>query len=299
MEEELVMRGKRIPITNPEQIIWPDLGITKLDYLIYLAEVAPYLISHSKDRLLMMWVYPHGIAGKRIEKRSLPARAPLWVPSSFYKEKQRILLNDTSTLIWAAEYGTVEFHVPFDSVRKENYPLELVFDLDPPDDESFGLVLEVACELKRVLESLGLQAVPRTSGSTGLQIFVPIAPIYTFEQTRTINTFIANYFLEKMPDKITLERVVAKRGKKLYFDYLQLWKGRTMPAVYSARAKPKATVAAPVTWEEVQTGFMPTDFTILNIKQRISDKGDLFSAITLEKENQSLDEILSFIQKAL
>ncbi|RFU66006.1 DNA polymerase domain-containing protein [Peribacillus glennii] len=280
-------------------MIWADLGIRKLDYLLYLAEISQSLLRHSQDRLLMMWVYPHGIKGKRIEKRSLPSSAPLWIPSTFYKEKQRMLLNDTATLIWAADYGALEFHVPFDSVKKEHYPLELAFDLDPPNDESFELVLEVAFELKRVLDSLGLQAIPRTSGSTGMQIFVPIAPIYTFEQARKMNTFIANYFLEKLPGKITLERVVSKRGKKLYFDYLQLWKGRTMPAVYSARAKPNATVAAPVTWEEVQKGFLPIDFTILNMKKRIEQKGDLFSVITSEKHTQNLDEILSFIEKAL
>ena len=173
----------------------------------------------------------------------------------------------------------------------------MVFDLDPPDDNSFDLVLEVAIKLKQLLESLGLISVPRTSGSLGMQVFVPIQPYYTFEQTRKINTFVAQYFAEQMPQHITLERVVSKRGNKLYFDYLQLWRGRTMPVVYSARAKSEPTVAAPLTWEEVETGIRPTDFTILNMKKRIQEMGDLFSLITTEKHNQSLDDILKFIQK--
>jgi bifunctional non-homologous end joining protein LigD len=151
-------------------------------------------------------------------------------------------------------------------------------------------VLEVSIRLKELLESLGLISVPRTSGSSGMQIFVPIQPDYTFEETRKINTFVANYFAEQMPQQVTLERVVSKRGNKLYFDYLQLWRGRTMPAVYPARAKRCATVATPITWAaEVAAGIKPADFTILNMKKRIQEKGDLFRLVTTEKHNQSLN----------
>jgi bifunctional non-homologous end joining protein LigD len=131
------------------------------------------------------------------------------------------LLNVQATLVWAANYGAIEFHVPFDRYDKPDYPAELVFDLDPPDDDSFTLVLEVSMRLKELLDSLGLHSVPRTSGSSGMQVFVPINRDYSFEQTRKINTFIAHYFEEQFPQYITLERVVSKRGNKLYFDYLQ------------------------------------------------------------------------------
>ncbi|CAH0344109.1 non-homologous end-joining DNA ligase [Bacillus sp. CECT 9360] len=295
--EKLIIEGKKISITNPDIMIWEEAGINKIDYIQYLLNVAPFLLEHAKNRLLMIWIYPHGIDGKRIEKRSLPSSAPDWVSNSYYKEKQRILLNDKATLVWAANYGALEFHVPFDTYQKPNYPLEMVFDLDPPDDEHFDLVLEIALKLKDVLGSLGLTSVPRTSGSTGMQIFIPIASEYPFEETRKINKFIAEYLVEKMPSALTLERAVEKRENKVYFDYLQLWKGRTMPAVYSSRGKPQATVATPVTWEEVQVGFHPTDFSIVNISERIREKGDLFSMITTKKTPQNLDEILLFIKK--
>ncbi|TCM96865.1 bifunctional non-homologous end joining protein LigD [Paenibacillus sp. BK033] len=295
--EEVVVDGKRIEITHPDRIIWKAQGISKLDYIHYLVSVSPYMIQHAKNRLLMVWLYPHGITGKKIEKRSVPASAPEWVSQVFYKSKERILLNDTSTLVWAANYGAVEFHVPFDRYDKTDYPMEMVFDLDPPDDKSFHRVIEVALMLKELLQSLGLSSVPRTSGSSGLQVFVPIEPVYTFEQTRKITAFIANYFREQMPERITLERVVSKRGDKLYFDYLQLWRGRTMPVVYSPRAKPNATVAAPLTWSELAEGVQPTDFTMLNIAGRISEKGDLFQPLTTEKQNQSLHEILAFMER--
>ncbi|MFJ5762477.1 non-homologous end-joining DNA ligase [Neobacillus sp. NPDC093182] len=294
---EIEVDGHLIKITNPEKLIWENQGITKMDYIQYLLDVSSYLIQHAKERLLMIWVYPHGIYGKKIEKRSVPQTAPEWVSHTFYKEKERILLNDRATLVWAANYGAIEFHVPFDRHDKTDYPLEMVFDLDPPEDNSFDLVLEVAIKLKHLLESLGLASVPRTSGSSGMQVFVPIQPNYTFEQTRKINTFVAQYFAEQMSQHITLERVVSKRGNKLYFDYLQLWRGRTMPVVYSARAKSEPTVATPLTWEEVEAGIKPTDFTILNMKKRIQEMGDLFNTVTTEKLNQSLDDILNFIEK--
>lgn len=293
---EIVVEGRKIEITDHDKIIWEGQRITKMDYIHYLLDVSPYLIEHAKDRLLMIWIYPHGIDGKKIEKRSVPKTAPEWISSAYYKDKERILLNDRPTLVWAANYGAIEFHVPFDRHDKPDYPLEMVFDLDPEHD-SFDLVLEVSIKLKQLLDSLGLTSVPRTSGSSGMQIFVPIRPNYTFEETRKLNAFIANYFAEQMPQKVTLERVVSKRGKKLYFDYLQLWRGRTMPAVYSARAKSEATVAAPLDWSEVAAGIKPMDFTIMNMKKRLQEKGDLFKLITTDKHNQSLDDILRFIVK--
>ncbi|MDQ1003356.1 bifunctional non-homologous end joining protein LigD [Neobacillus niacini] len=294
---QIEVDGHLIEITHPYKIIWQNQGITKMDYIQYLLDVSSYLIQHAKERLLMIWVYPHGISGKKIEKRSLPETAPQWVCHTFYKGKERILLNDRATLVWAANYGAIEFHVPFDRHDKTDYPLEMVFDLDPPEDNSFNLVLEVAIKLKQLLESLGLASVPRTSGSLGMQVFIPIQPNYTFEQTRKINTFVAQYFAEQMPQHVTLERIVSRRGTKLYFDYLQLWRGRTMPVVYSARAKSEPTVAAPLTWEEVEAGIRPTDFTILNMQQRIQVMGDLFNPVTSEKRNQSLDDILKFIER--
>ncbi|MFC4768758.1 DNA polymerase domain-containing protein [Effusibacillus consociatus] len=249
------------------------------------------------DRLLMIWIYPHGINDKKIEKRLVPESAPDWITQTFYKGKQRILLNDRATLAWVGSYPGQEIHVPFDRHTQDGYPTELVFDLDPPDSDHFELTLEVALKLKEVLDSLGFVSVPKTSGATGLQIYVPIQPEYTFKQTRHINKFIADYMLQQMPEKITLERVVEKRGKKLYFDYLQLWAGRTMVAPYSVRARTNATVSAPVMWEELQRGFDPTDFTIINMPDRIRKKGDLFSLVTTEKLTQSLDEILGFLQR--
>ncbi len=291
---------KEIKITNPDKMLWPKLGITKINYVKFLLQISPYLLPYTKDRLLMRWRYPHGMDQDRVEEKSIPPYAPEWMPRAYYKDKDWILLNDRATLVWLANTEVLEFHVPFDRYDHKNYPTELVFDLDPSEKDNFPLVLEVALQVKEILESLGLFSVAKTSGASGLQIYVPIDARYTFEETRIINKFIADYMLQKIPDQITLERVIKKRGTKLYFDYLQLWKGRTMPAPYSVRARPEGTVSTPVTWEEVQAGFSPSDFTMLTLSERIKQKGDLFCPLTTEKRkyNQSLDGILSFLKSS-
>ncbi|MDB4867979.1 MAG: polymerase protein [Cohnella sp.] len=300
MENQFVtIEGKEISISHPDRILWPEPGITKMQYLQYLLAVASFLLPYTRDRMLMVWRYPDGITGRRVEERSIHGAAPAWVPRVVYADKERILLNDMATLIWAANRGATELHVPFDRHFRKDYPTELVFDLDPADNMNFGIVLEVALKLRDVLDSLSLQSFPKTSGATGLQIFVPIEPTYTFEETRQVNAFIARYMLQQMPEKITLERVVERRGNKLYFDYLQLWRGRTMAAAYSVRAKPLATVSTPVTWEEVDRGFQPADFTMGSIPGRLQRIGDLFRFVSTEpyRLNQKLDNVLRFIQK--
>jgi bifunctional non-homologous end joining protein LigD len=297
--EQITIEGKDIAITNPDKVLWPEAGITKLEYIRYLLSVADFLLPYSKDRLLMSWRYPEGAGTARIEEKAVPEYAPAWIPRAFYKDKDWILLNDKATLVWVANRAALELHVPFDRFDHQNVPTDLVFDLDPSDPDNYALVLEVALKLKEVLDSLGLRSIPKTSGATGLQIYVPIVPKYPYEDTRKLNKFIAEYIAQQMPQHVTLERTVNKRGTKLYFDYLQLWKMRTMPAPYSARARALGTVSAPITWEEVKAGFHPTDFTMRNMGPRLERVGDLFAPVTTEKEkySQSLDSIVTFLDR--
>lgn len=299
MSETLCIEGHKILINDPNRIIWSKCGITKMEFLGYLSTVSPYMLPYTKDRLLMLWLFPQGLGEgrKKIEKRSLPASAPDWVCQAYYKQKQRMLLNNAATLAWAANYGALEFHVPFDRYQRSQFPTELIFDLDGPDYESFDLVVEVALKLKQVLDSLQLYSVVKTSGGTGLHIHVPIEDIYTFQETRRVNVFIARYVKEKYEQWVTLERVVAKRGKKVYFDYLQLWAGRTLRAPYSARANESATVASPVTWGELEKGIHPRDFTIQSMPQRIKLHGDYLAPLSTQKKlyQQDLKPIFAFL----
>lgn len=294
----LVVDGKQIAVNHPGKFLWSTPAITKLEYVEYLLLVAPCLLPYTRDRLLMMWRYPDGPGTKRIEEKAVPSFAPEWVPRAFYKDKDWILLNDAATLAWVGSLAALELHVPFDRHDRPNFPTELVFDLDPPGPGYFELVREVALALKDVLDSLGLFSVAKTSGATGLQVHIPVEPVYTFDQARRINRFVAEYLLQTLPGKVTLERVVSRRGTLLYVDYLQLWKMRTMPAPYSTRALPGATVSTPVSWQEIQAGFRPNDFTIQTVGQRLRQQGDLFTPVSAPRaeQRQRLDTILAFIE---
>lgn len=284
-------------ITNPNKLIWPELNVTKLDYIQYLIDMSPYLLPYVKNRILTTIRYPDGLDGKSFYQKNIPNYAPAWIATHEWNGTTYILLNDLPTLVWLGNQACLEFHVPFNFYYESNTPSEIVFDLDPSDPNDFSLVLEVALLMKDVLDSLGLVSYPKTSGATGLQIYIPIERRYTYEQTYEFNKFIAYYIVEKYPQLVTLERLVKNRGKKLYFDYIQHGEGKTLSAPYFPRARKKGTVSAPVSWEEVQAGFHPHDFTMLNMRERVKEKGALFSVITTERQEQLLDHLLLSIKK--
>lgn len=293
----ILVQGKKLQITNPEKLLWEEQGISKLDYIQYLLEVAGYLLPYTRERLLTMIRYPDGSKGKSFFQKEIPEYAPEWVPRREAGGKEWILLNDLPTLVWVANQAALELHVPFNLAAREDFPSELIIDLDPMDEENFGLVREVALRTKEVLDSFGLMSVAKTSGATGIQIYVPLVPVYTYEETRMVNRFIARYLAAKYPEKITLERSVQKRGKRLYFDYLQLWRGRTLPAPYSVRARAAASVSTPLTWEEIEAGVHQLDFTIGTVRRRVKQTKDLFGCITDARYQQKLDTVLSYIKK--
>lgn len=292
-----VVSGREISISNSHKLLWPEAGITKLDYLDYLLAVSPFLLPYTRDRLLMSWRYPDGAGTRRIEEKEIPAYAPEWIPRSTYKEKDWILLNDLPTLAWVANRAALELHVPFDRVDRPDHPTDLVFDLDPPDAHHFELVREVALRLKELLDSLSLASWAKSSGATGLQVYIPILPEYSFTETRKVTEFVASYMAQTLPNLVTLDRVVDRRGQKLYFDYLQLWKMRTMPAPYSLRANARAGVSAPVGWDELAQGLSPESLTAGEVLRRLHERGDLFAPVTTGAQRQSLREILAFLHQ--
>jgi bifunctional non-homologous end joining protein LigD len=168
----------------------------------------------------------------------------------------------------------------------------LVFDLDPSEGQTFADAAECALRVHETLEELGIESLVKTSGASGLQIYIPTG-ILTFEQGRSINEFFGKYFAGKYPELMTIERQVNKRGRKLYFDYLQMWRGKNIISVYSPRAKSCGAVSMPVTWEELKTGAEPCSFNLKNAAERLGQKGDMFEKLLRENKNSSaLDEIL-------
>ncbi|GAA4716304.1 non-homologous end-joining DNA ligase [Brevibacillus fulvus] len=291
-EFKLTIEGKDLLISNPHKPLWPEANVTKLEYLQYLMKVAPYMLAYTQNRLLTVIRYPHGIHDKHFYQKNVPDYAPSWIETAVWESTRYVLLNNLPTLLWLANQAALEWHISFHEADRE-LPTELVFDLDPSTAD-FAPVREAALLLKELLDSLQLPAFVKTSGASGLQIYVPIERRYTFEQTRAVGQFIAHYLVEKHPRLVTVERLVKNRGTKLYIDYLQPWRGKTLTAPYSTRARPEATVSTPVAWEEVPN-ISPRDFTIYDVPDRIQKMGDLFAPLLDPDAQVSLDPILEFL----
>ena len=289
------VENRDIKISNPEKMLWPELEIRKIDYITTLIKLSPYILPYSSNRLLTTIRYPDGVAGKYFYQKSIPKYAPPWIDKFYWHDTAYIVLNCLSTLVWLGNQAALELHISFNSYHEEDNPSHVVIDLDPSKDQPFEEVIEAALLINEILTSLGIKSWAKTSGATGLQIYIPTAGVYDYPTSRKINEFLSKYFSQKYPSLFTIERVVNKRGKKLYFDYLQMWYGKTITAPYSPRATPWATISTPIEWKELKKGLTPRDFTLLNIMDRLEKKGDLFKQMAFSDNTPSLDNILSHL----
>lgn len=280
----------RLPVSNPHKLLFPEAGITKLDYVSALIDLAPYLLPHAADRILTAIRYPNGIHQPFFYQRHLPQNTPPWVETIEQKGERFVNLNRADTLAWLGNLAALEFHTPFCTAR-EGLLRALVFDLDPSEGQTFADAAECALLVYDTLHSLGIQSYVKTSGASGLQIYIPTAPM-TFEQGRRVNEFFAEYFAEKYPDSITIERLVKNRGKKLYFDYLQMGPGKSIITAYSPRAVACAAVSMPLQWEELKAGALPCDFTLHNAAKRLARTGDLFLPVLSGQRNEPLENLI-------
>lgn len=293
MEKKLIVEGKEIVVRNADKLFYPDIGLTKWDFIVHIAKLAPYLLPYVRNRLLTVIRYPDGVHGDHFYQKNVPSHAPAWIATKTAGGVNYVLLQDIPTLVWLASQAALEFHTSF-HLAGSDVPTELVFDLDP-SVEGFQSVIEVALKLRDALSELNLQAFPKTSGATGLQVYIPIERRYRFEDTRRVGKFLAAYLQEKLPHLVTLERLRHRRERKVYVDYLQHWRGKTMIAPYSPRARRAAPVATPVKWTELERGVRPEQFTLLTIHGRLAKTGDLFAPTIAVENRQSLDHLLTVI----
>lgn len=288
----LLLDGHEIPVSNPEKLLWPELGIRKIDYISRLVELSPYIIAHARNRLLTAIRFPDGYPGKSFFQKNAPSYAPDWIQTCLWRDNRYILLHDTATLVWLGNQAALELHTSFNEYTGEANPAHLVFDLDPAEGFRFEQTAEAALLIRGEVGKLGISSYVKMSGATGLQIYIPVGGRYDYETARKINRFFAVFFSEKYPRQITLERMVNRRGQRVYFDYLQMWQGKTIISPYSPRATVHATVAAPLEWDELEKGVKPEDFTLLTISNRLKQKGDLFAPLLDSRQTQNLDFIL-------
>jgi bifunctional non-homologous end joining protein LigD len=282
----ITIEGREIPITNPDKPLWPDMGITKAMYLQKLAAIAPFLLHYCRNRLLTTIRYPHGVPGEFFYQKNAPEPLPDYVKTAEQDGIHYILLNGLPELLWLGNLAALEFH-PSLHYAGSPLPCEWMIDLDPSREEE-PRIMEAASIVGKVLHSLGLESVPKTSGATGIQLIVPINQGITFDELRVIGHFVGQFVTEKHPDLFTLERLKKHRGDKIYFDYLQHYHGKTLAAPYTPRARPGATVSTPLYWEEVESNVSPLDFHLLNIEERLQAHGDLIAALPPQPVEQVL-----------
>ena len=278
------INGHELKFTNLSKLYWPKEKITKRDLLNYYYQVAPFILPYLKDRPQSLNRHPGGINGPSFYQKDVTGKAPDWVDTFLYhseddaRDKQFLVAKDEASLLYMASLGCIEINPWSSRVQKPDYPDWCIIDLDP-DKNSFDQVIEAAQVTRDVLKDLGAEGYCKTSGSTGLHIYIPLGAKYTYEQSKEFAKVVATLVNKEIPKFTTLERAVKDRKGKMYLDFLQNRAQATIAAPYSVRPKPYATVSMPLHWDEVKKGLKMQDFTISNTMERLKNVGDLFKPV--------------------
>lgn len=287
---ELSINDHRVKLSKLDKIFWPQEGYTKNDLIRYYIKAAPYLLPLLKDRPLSLTRYPDGIEGKWFYQKNKPAYAPKWISSFAWKsDKQKItqyiLCNNLETLIWLANQACIELHPWFSRYDKVDYPDYAVFDLDPMEPRNFEDARETAMLIKAVLDELRILSVPKTSGATGIHIYVPILRKFTYKEIQLFIQYVGNVVLQAYPAKISIyERWVKDRRGKVYIDYLQNNRGQTVASAFSVRPKSGAPISMPFYWHDIET-VQPARFTIYTTEQELRPLGEYFLMALQERQD--------------
>ena len=279
---------RRVRLSNLPKVFWPREGYTKGDLLAYYGNVAETILPYLDRRPLTMRRMPDGIEGGEFYEKNAPGHTPDWMPrcpvldEEGSKEIDYLMVEDEASLLFVVNLGAIEFHPLHSRCESIERPDYLFFDLDPFPPITFGDVRAVARHVRAALDALGLPSYPKTSGATGMQIYVPIEPGPTYEQVRAFVGAVGRLILKADPDRVTMEWEVSKRAGKVFIDHNMNRRGANISAAYSVRPEPGATVSTPVTWGEVEDGIEPGDFTIVTIHERLARVGDLFRGVLEE-----------------
>ena len=296
LKRDLAMLPPQIDYSNVEKIYWPEKKITKGSFLTYMREIAPYMLPFMKQRKLTLIRCPDGVEGEKFFQKHLPDYAPEFIDYVLDDDGERLIVcNHLAALIWFANHGALEYHLPFQKVHEE-MPIEIVFDLDPPSREFFHLAIEAALLIKEMLDELELISFIKTSGGKGLQIHIPIPEkSMTYDETALFTQAIAWTVERKSPEKFTTERFKNKRYGRLYIDYVQHGKDKTIIAPYSTRNRDDATVATPLFWEEVTNELRPEPFSLEHVLKRVQAVGCPFKDYFHVGKRQRMDKLMKLI----
>jgi DNA ligase D len=295
--QDVIIENQKVTITSPSKPLWPQRNLFKIDFLKYLIGVAPHMLPFLEERTLTVIRYPHGAGSESFYQKNTPEYAPEFVKTHLSDGINYTICSSLPTLIWLGNQLAFEFHIPFQTLQSHG-PSEIVFDLDPPSRDYFHLAIEAALIIKEILDRLKLISYIKTSGNKGLQLYIPLPDnTYSYEETRRFTQFIAQYLVTKEPNWFTIERMKAKRGSKLYVDYIQHAEGKTIIAPYSVRGNDEALVATPLHWKEVISTLRPEQYPLDAIIPRIEESGCPFSSFFESKKKQKFTPVLEWLSK--
>ncbi|NLA11123.1 MAG: DNA polymerase domain-containing protein [Firmicutes bacterium] len=279
-----------IHVSNPERELWPADGLLKDDLIRYYLEAAPYLLPHLHNRPLVVQRFPRGIEQEGFYQKNVPAGAPEWlqrcsVEHGGGKIVEYLVADSPEALLWLGNQACLELHPWLSRAGTLDNPDFVVFDLDPMERSTFAHICTAAVAIRELLRERGLQCYPKLSGATGMQLYLPIEPRYSYRQSRDFAEAICRRVHRAYPEITTLERRIEQRGGKLYLDYLQNGRGKTLAAPYSPRPLPGAPVSVPLTWEEVAGEAVKRgQFTVKNMLGRLEERGDLFAPVLEQRQ---------------
>jgi bifunctional non-homologous end joining protein LigD len=301
--ETEIRRGKRsLKLSNLDKVFFPESGLTKGDLLAYYRDVAPVLVPHLKNRPFTMKRYPDGSEGKFFFQKDAPKHMPDWIDRKAFRatsrdsrQKRMIsypLVNDELALLWMVNMGCIDMNVWYSRVDRPERPDFVLFDLDPSPGVGFPEVVQVARLIKEVLDALELEGLPKTSGSDGMHVLVPIQRRYTYADTREFAEIIAKTLERTHRGLVTTEWSKQKR-RGVLIDANQNGEGKTIASVYSVRPREGAPVSTPLRWDEVEERLDPLDFTMETVLGRIDRHGDLFEQVLHGKQSigRALDRL--------
>jgi len=291
--EIVKVQGHEVFISNLDKVFWEEEGYTKAHLINYYVQVFPLLAPHLAERPLVVTRYPSGAGRKGFYQKNAPEGTPDWVHTyPLYSSHSRrhlnfVICDNLATMVWLANQACIELHPWMSRIGSLDRPDFLVFDLDPSEGATYEDVYQVAEVVREVLNYLNLQFYLKTSGATGLHVFVPVINTHTYDELRNFVRRVAETVVSLIPEKATVVRKVKDRQGKVYVDYLQNIQGKTVCSPYSVRPRPGAPVSTPITWDELWK-TQPGDFNIVTVPPRLKRKGDIFAGVISER--QRVDE---------
>jgi bifunctional non-homologous end joining protein LigD len=302
-ETTITINKRKVKCTNIAKLYWPEEKITKGDLITYYQSISKWILPYLKNRPQSLNRHPNGIKGTSFYQKDMNVeQLPFWIKTvkmyskSNNKYLDYLLCNDAETLVFMANLGCIEIN-PWHSIyTKPDHPDYMILDLDP-GKIAFTEVVDTALVIKEICDELKINCFCKTSGATGLHIYIPLGGKYHYDDVKTFAELMATLTHKRLPDITSIERTVSKRGNKIYVDFLQNRKGQTIAAPYSVRPRPLATVSTPLMWKEVNHKLSPEQFTIHNIEKRLSKVGDLWEGVL--SKPISIDKLLPKIEKLL